>query len=68
MAAVKAGNTLSIYVNGSLESSITLGTGFVDTNSTDLLIGADAMVEAAYLDGEVDEVELFNRALSPLEI
>lgn len=67
VAGVKAGNMLSIYVNGSQESSITLGSSFLDTNSTDLLIGAHAG-EGAYLDGEVDEVELFNRALAPLEI
>jgi hypothetical protein len=67
VAGVKASNTISIYVNGVLEASTTLQGNFVDTNSTNLLIGGNA-VEGAYMYGLIDEVEIFNRALSASEI
>ena len=66
VAAVKTSTQISIYVNGNLENTTSLGP-FTDTNSTDLLIGS-ANNGGAPLSGLVDEVELFKRALSPAEI
>ncbi len=66
VAATKTSSTISIYVNGTLEGSTSLGP-FTDSNSTDLLLGSYAGA-SAFLDGLVDEVELFNRALAPSEI
>jgi hypothetical protein len=66
VAVVKTYGSFSIYVNGVLEDTRALP-GFVDSNSADLLIGANAL-EWARLNGLVDEVELFSRALSGAEI
>jgi concanavalin A-like lectin/glucanase superfamily protein/Big-like domain-containing protein/Kelch motif protein len=69
VTAVKASGVISLYVNGSLETSRPLGAPFLDTNSTDLLIGSSVLGGgSAYLNGRIDEVELFDRALSPVEI
>lgn len=69
VAGVKTSTQISIYVNGNLENTTALG-AFTDTNSKDLLIGGKNTADqgGAYLNGLVDEVELFNRALSPAEI
>jgi hypothetical protein len=69
VAGVKTSTQISMYVNGALQNTTALGT-FVDKNSTDLLFGAKDSndMEGAYLNGLVDEVELFDRALSASEI
>ena len=66
VAAVKSGNNLLMYVNGSLESTSPFSS-FTDTNSADLLFGSYTG-QSTFLNGEIDEVELFNRALSASEI
>jgi hypothetical protein len=66
VAAVKTGSSLSVYVNGVLEATTALGT-FADAQMANLRIGSYA-AEGSYLNGQVDEVELFNRALSGAEI
>jgi hypothetical protein len=69
VAGVKTSSQLSMYVNGTLENTTQLGP-FTDKNSTDLLFGAKDSndMAGAYLNGLVDEVELFNVALTPAEI
>lgn len=71
VAAVKTNDAygfqmLTIYVNGVAEAS-TPQSGFADSNVANLRIGS-YIQEGAFLSGSVDEVELFNRALSPTEI
>jgi len=66
VTVVKTGSTLSVYVNGVLEATTAFG-AFTDTHTANLRIGSYAG-EGAYLNGQVDEVELFNRALSGAEI
>lgn len=69
VAAVKTRTTFALYVNGKLEDERSPLPAFVDTNSTDLLLGATATDGApAFLDGLIDEVRLFHRALSSQEI
>lgn len=69
VTGVKASSQISMYVNGNLQNTTQLGS-FTDTNSTDLLFGAKNSqdMKGAYLNGLVDEVELFNRALTASEI
>jgi len=69
VAAVKTSSQISIFINGNLEQTTALG-AFTDTNSKDLLIGAQNTQDqgGADLNGLVDEVELCNRALTPSEI
>ncbi len=66
VAGVKTSTAIKIYVNGALEATTTLGS-FTDTNSTDVLIGKNAP-EGALLNGLVDEVHIWARALSSAEI
>ena len=66
VAAVKTATSFSIYVNGVLEDSRPLPS-FLDTHSADLRIGS-YVAQGAHLNGLVDEVELFNRALTPTEV
>jgi streptogramin lyase len=66
VAAVKTSSTISIYVNGVLEGSAGFA-GFLDSNEGDLLFGAHPR-DGAHLNGLIDEVELYNRALTGAEI
>ncbi|MCX6619389.1 MAG: LamG domain-containing protein, partial [Acidobacteria bacterium] len=66
VTAVKTSSTISIYVNGVKETTTSLGP-FTDTHAASLKIGASA-AEGSYLNGLVDEAEVFNRALSDAEI
>lgn len=67
VTAVKTAAGIGIYVNGTLEDSRSPLPAFADTDSTDLLIGANAH-DGALLNGLVDEAELFSKALSASEI
>ncbi len=67
IAVVKAGNTISIYVNGNMEGTKVVDVPFTDTHGGNLVFGHNAL-EGAFLDGRLDEIEIFNRALSDLEI
>jgi hypothetical protein len=67
VAVVKNSAGFSIYVNGVLEDSRSPLPDFLDSNSTNLLIGSN-ILEGANLNGLVDEVEIYNRALSQAEI
>jgi hypothetical protein len=66
VAAVKSSTEIAIYVNGVKEASKP-PVAFTDTQSANLLIGANALY-GANLNGQVDEVQIFNRALNPSEI
>jgi hypothetical protein len=63
---VKTSTAISIYVNGAFEATTNLGS-FVDTNRTNLLIGRNAS-EGAFLNGKIDDVALFNKALGRNQI
>lgn len=66
LAAVKTAGDFSIYVNGVLEEVRSLP-AFIDTHQANLRIGSNAL-EGAYLNGEVDEARIYNRALNASEI
>lgn len=65
----KSQTTWSIWVNGSLKNSQTAGTGTTSINNTtrSLLIGG-SVTDAAYTAGLIDDVRVYNRALSEAEI
>jgi len=60
VAVVKNSAGFSIYVNGVQEDSRSPLPDFLDSNSTNLLIGSN-ILEGAHLKGLVDEVEIYNR-------
>ncbi len=73
VVAERAGNTLHLFINGTLAATATLSPGFGSTsNGADLLIGGITPLGLPTVPaiGEIDldEVELFNRALMPAEI
>jgi len=67
IAAVKSSTSFSIYVNGQLEDTRSPLPDFLDTNSANLRIGS-YVLEGSHLNGLVDEVEIYDRALSAAEI
>ncbi|MBI5757713.1 MAG: tandem-95 repeat protein, partial [Planctomycetales bacterium] len=68
VAGVFAANRLEIYVNGTLENTTSLPGVSRLTNANALTIGASAVSPGRYFNGLIDEVDLFNRALSASEI
>jgi hypothetical protein len=67
IAAVKSASSFAIYVNGALEDERSPVPSFTDTNSANLRIGSYPL-EGAHLNGLVDEVKIYDRALSGDEI
>ena len=70
VAGTYDGTTMRLYVNGVLDSSATTTLGPLQITSTPLIIGSSQRngVEQTFFQGLVDEVEIFNRALSADEI
>jgi hypothetical protein len=71
VAMVYDGHTLSGYVNGRLDGSLS-ATGPVSSSVNSLRIGAYAPLNGSdskcFFDGQIDELSLYNRALSSTEI
>ena len=61
------GAALKLYVNGSLDSQMAV-TGPIITTTQPVRIGGDAPAGPYYFNGMVDEISLYNRALSSNEI
>lgn len=59
------GDTMSIYVNGTLDNKDTITTG--DENTADLMIGTSSDCAGLFI-GEMDEVRIWNIARSSSEI
>ena len=69
----KSGTTLSMYVNGSLQSQTTLSSATVETNALPLLIGEiygtrGTGAGEGIFKGKIDETRIYNRPLGPNEI
>ena len=61
------GTTMTVYVNGSSDGSVPYN-GTIPVNALPVRIGVDSTGAANFFTGWVDEVEIFNRALSQAEI
>ena len=59
-------NNIKIHIDGTLFLQGT-GTGTINTNINNLMIGVNTALND-YLNGTIDEVRIYNRALTPLEI
>jgi len=66
IAGTYDGSVVKVYVNGLLDGSAA-GTAAIPTNNLPLRIGADQNGGSVF-NGLIDEVEIFNRALSASEI
>ena len=64
----RAVNQIYLYVDGILRGSASIaGFGDVDAEERNLLIGAER-TDIRFFDGSIDEVRVYNRALSPQEV
>jgi hypothetical protein len=66
LAATYDGTVLLLYVNGVQVASRSVG-GSISTSADPLRIGGNA-IWGEYFDGLIDEVRIYNRALTPAEI
>lgn len=68
-----SGNTIQTYINGDLVSNVVGRVNFTQSNSNDLYIGVQATANACIpywypLDGVIDELRIYNRAVSAGEV
>jgi len=70
VAVVKRPDTASIYLNGQLQSSISTNiAGYPMLNGNFVLAGTGFMFHSdEYLNGKIDDVRIYNRALSEAEV
>ena len=68
VAGVYDGSTISLYLNGNLIGSNTSAPGAIHVESGELGIGHDQANPDRFYKGLIDEVEIFDRALSASEI
>ncbi|MCH7573898.1 MAG: fibronectin type III domain-containing protein [Candidatus Marinimicrobia bacterium] len=61
------GNTIRLYLNGEEFSTPTVISGTLDSYSTNLLIGKN-LHQGLYFDGTIDDIRIYNRALTATEI
>jgi Concanavalin A-like lectin/glucanases superfamily len=66
LAATFDGATLTLYVNGTQAASLAAG-GNIATSAGALRIGGNN-IWPEWFSGQIDEVRIYNRALSPAEI
>ena len=68
LCAVRRGNNVELFVNGLIVASGSASFGTISTNS--MLVGAINVggTIGSFFDGFVDDIRLYNRALSPPEI
>ena len=67
LAVVKSRDTITLYVDGTVEDARSPIPPFVDTHVADLYLGQNER-EGAYLNGDLQEVGIYNRALSEAEV
>jgi hypothetical protein len=67
VAATYDGTIMTVFVNGVVQAS-TPASGAIDATTDPLVIGRNLIIPEFDWDGLIDEVELFNRALSQPEI
>lgn len=68
VAGVFDGNTLKIYIDGQLQSNTLAYSGVIGTNTTPIEIGRCYSYTSRYFQGKIDEVRIWNAALSETDI
>src|SRR5690606_18555669 len=68
VAATLGGGVIRLYVNGIQEGGDKLMPVPIGTNTTHLRIGRDTDTGSNYFGGQIDDLRLYDRGLSPLEI
>jgi glucuronoarabinoxylan endo-1,4-beta-xylanase len=68
VTAVRHGVAGYIYIDGTLAASITIGTLESLSNTISVSVGADIRDLDAYFNGTIDEVQIYNQALTAAQI
>jgi len=68
LAVTYDGSTLRFYINGGLDTQETDVSLVFGTNDEPLILGCDFPGGDEYFDGAMDDVRVYNRALSPSEV
>ena len=68
VAVTYDGSYIRFYINGQLDSNVVRADLIFGTNNEPLVIGADLPRGDQYFDGQIDDVKVYNRALSTNEI
>ena len=67
VAVTYDGSALKLYINGSLDTQVA-GSGTIGATTNPLLFGSTYTTDGGKFDGQIDEIHIFNRALSAQEI
>ncbi|MFQ6611132.1 MAG: LamG-like jellyroll fold domain-containing protein, partial [Fidelibacterota bacterium] len=67
LVSIYDGNNSKIYLNGALEDEIELLSGINNTGGEEIYIGRYAL-NSNYIQGVLDDIKIYNRALSATEI
>ncbi|MBC2840113.1 LamG domain-containing protein [Robiginitalea sp. SC105] len=62
---VREGNTLSLYLNGNLEQTMTIAAGADFTTTLDLFIGKTIYCSGEHFEGKIDDFAIYDVALTP---
>jgi len=68
VAVVRSGGTRSIYINGTLDKGPTAYTKAGGASTVPFVIGNISTIGSDYFDGAIDDVRVYNRALSSFEV
>ncbi|HLY26038.1 MAG TPA: LamG-like jellyroll fold domain-containing protein, partial [Aggregatilineales bacterium] len=68
IAMTRLGTSLTLYVNGTAVASATISNGQIDTSTVIFAIGRKSSSAADFFNGSLDEVAVYNKALSPARI
>jgi hypothetical protein len=68
LAVTYDGTTKKVYKNGVLIDSNTDDSGTLTSVSTDVFIGKDSTADQYYFDGKIDELRVYNKALTQEEV
>ena len=67
-AVITSGGGFALYINGVLQSVTSSGTPTLSATTSPVMIGNSDPGHNVFFNGLIDEVEIFNRALTPVEI
>jgi len=62
------GTNINLYLNASTDTSAVAKSGTMKTSSDLVSIGRSSVVSASYFDGQIDEVGIWNKALTAAEV
>lgn len=65
---VRAGNSLSLYIDPLLEESVSIAVGIDFSTTLDFFIGRTSYCSGNHFTGDIDDFSIYNRALTQLEI